>query len=182
MRWGGGGKGPDSDQLERGVHHVFLGMLRRDGVGHCRCGSTEEPRFSRYVYLMCCTLVVPPEIWDMPGLGFEIESGAGRPPSLMMMVQRKRMRTTWLLGACVIYSFSLPGAPAFVMLRPGFITPHQQADSGGAAAVARRAEISMSMKQKRARKKAAGVRGRRVGPRTDVEGYSHANFREFGHI
>lgn len=48
----------------------------------------------------------------------------------------------------------------------------------GPAAVARRGEISMSMKQKKARK-AAGARSRRAGPRTDVEGYSHANFREF---
>lgn len=45
---------------------------------------------------------------------------------------------------------------------------------------ARRQDSSLSMKQKQkhARRKASRIRMRRAGPRTDVEGYSHAAFRE----
>lgn len=97
----------------------------------------------------------------------------GMPPS-----HRKRMRTTWLLGACVVSS--LQGGAAFALLPSQKDLLRHQATPAERPwfGVAGRREVSMSMKTKKSRK-AAGVRARRTGPRTDVEGYSHANFREF---
>lgn len=122
------------------------------------------------------------------------------------MVLLKRTRTsTWLLGACVVnsavhggsgYLFPATSFPAAADRSGGFL---RQADSfvrgdwaattaayPGAVALwavapqqAGRKDNSLSMKQKQARRKTNRVRTRRTGPRTDVEGYSHAAFREY---